>query len=101
MNTVLKGLIGNTASVSLDDILIVSRTEEEHFRKLDQIFFRLRGAGLKVKLEKCRFLQGKVIYLRHQSDRHGLRTVVSKVEAVRNFPVSHKIKRVRSFLGLT
>ncbi len=97
MNTVLEELIGNTASVFLDDILIVSKTEEEHFRILDQIFSRVRGAGLKVKLEKCRFLQDKVIYL----DRHGLRTVVSKVEALRNFPVPNKVERVRSFLGLT
>ncbi len=88
MYTVLEGLIGNTASVFLHDILMVSKTEEEHFKKLDQIFSRLRGSGLKVKLEKCRFLQDKVIYL----DRHGLRTVVSKVEAVINFPVPQKMK---------
>lgn len=101
MNTVLKGLIGTTASVFLDDILISSKTEEEHFRKLDLVFSRLKGAGLKVKLEKCNFLQDKVIYLGHQIDRHGLRTVVSKVEAVRNFPIPKKVENVRSFLGLT
>ena len=61
MNTVLQGLIGSTASVFLDDILIVSKTEEEHFKKLDLVFSRLKGAGLKVKLEKCSFLQDKVI----------------------------------------
>ncbi len=72
MNIVLKGLVGNTASVFLDDVLILSKSEEKHFRKLDQIFSRLRGAGLKVKLEKCSFLQDKVIYLGHQIDRHGL-----------------------------
>ncbi len=94
MNTVLQGLIGNTASVFLDNILIVSKTEENHFRKLYQFFSRLRGAGLKVKLEKCSFLQDKVIYLGHQIDKHGLRTVASKVEAVRNFLVPNKVEKL-------
>ncbi len=61
MNNILQGLIGKTDSVFLDDILIVSQTEEEHFYKLHQVFTRLVSAGLKVKLEKCRFLQEKVI----------------------------------------
>ncbi len=53
MNKVLQGSIGNTASIFLDDISIVSKTEENHIRKLDQVFSRLSGAGLTVKLEKC------------------------------------------------
>ncbi len=74
MNNVLQGLIGKTASVFIDDILIISQTEE-HFHKLIQVFTRLVSAGLKIKLEKCRFLQDKVIYLGHQIDNQGLRTV--------------------------
>ncbi len=72
MNTALHGLIGNTANVFLDDMLIVSETTEEHFKKLDLVFSRLVGAGLKVMLEKCSFLQDKVIYLGYQIDRLGL-----------------------------
>jgi len=101
MNTILHGLIGNTANVFLDDILIASKTEEEHFKKLNLVFSKLVSAGLKVKLEKCSFLQDKVIYLGHQIDRHGLRTVQSKVDAVRNFPEPNSVDKVRSFLGLT
>ena len=46
MNMVLHGLIGNTANVFLDDILITSKTAEEHFTKLDLVFSRLREVGL-------------------------------------------------------
>ncbi len=56
INNILQGLIGKTASVFLDDMLIVSQTEE-HFYKLNQVITRLVSTGLKVKLEKCRFLQ--------------------------------------------
>ncbi len=101
MNNVLQGLIGKTASVFLDDILIVSQTEEEHFHKLNQVFTRLVSAGLKIKLEKCRFLQEKVTYLGHQIDSQGLRTVQSKVDVVKQFPQSTSVEKVRSFLGLT
>ena len=74
INILLHGLIGNTASVFLDDMLIVSQTAaEQHFRKLELIFSRLASVGL--KLEKCNFLQDKVIYLGHQIDIHGLRTI--------------------------
>ncbi len=74
MDMALHGLTGNIASIFLDDILIVSPMEEDNFKKLDLVFSRLTSAGLKVKLEKCRFMQDKVIYLGHQIDRHGLRT---------------------------
>ncbi len=100
MNTVLHDLLGNTASVFLDDIPVVLATEE-HFRKLHLIFSRLASAGLKVKLEKCQFLQDKVIYLEHQIDSNGLRTVKSKGDAVKNFPVTRTMNKAMSFFGLT
>ncbi len=52
-------------------------------------------------MEKCRFLQEKVIYLGHQIDNQGLRTVQSKVDVVKHFPQPTSVEKVRSFLGLT
>ncbi len=101
MKNVLNGLFGNTASVLLDGILIVSRTEEEHFHKLNQVFARLVSTGLKAKLEKCRLLQDKFIYLGHQINSQGLKTVQSKVDVVKHFPQPTSVEKVRSFLGLT
>ena len=72
--------------------LIASKTAEEHFSKLDLVFSRLREAGLKIRLEKCSFLQDKVIYLGHQINQHGLRTVQSKVDAVNTFPTPTSAK---------
>ncbi len=51
MNTILHGMIGKTASVFLNDILVVSETPEDNFKKLDLVFSRLATAGLQVKLE--------------------------------------------------
>ena len=41
----------------LDDIIIFSKTEEEHLQHLEEIFVRLRKFGLKMKREKCSFFQ--------------------------------------------
>ncbi len=100
VNQVLTGLLGNTANVFLDYILIASKAAEEHFVKLDLVFSRLRTAGLKVKLEKCNFLQEKVVYLGHQIYQYG-QTLHSKVQAVKMFPVLTSIDKIRSFLELT
>ena len=47
----------NFAMGYLDDIIIFSKTEEEHLQHLEEIFERLRKAGLKLKLQKCNFFK--------------------------------------------
>ena len=55
INNMLKGC--NFAMGYLDDIIIYSRSEKEHLEHLEEIFTRLKAAGLKLKLEKCCFFQ--------------------------------------------
>ena len=55
INDVLKGC--NFAMGYLDDIIIYSRSKKEHLEHLEEIFTRLKAAGLKLKLEKCCFVQ--------------------------------------------
>ena len=55
INDVLKGC--SFAMGYLDDIIIYSRLEKEHLEHLEEIFTRLRAAGLKLKLEKCCFFK--------------------------------------------
>ena len=53
INDILKGC--NFAMGYLDDIIIYSQSEKEHLEHLEEIFTRLKSAGLKLKLEKCCF----------------------------------------------
>ena len=55
----------NFAMGYLDDIIIFSKTEEEHLEHLETIFNRLREAGLKLKLQKCSFFMKHIQYLGH------------------------------------
>ncbi len=99
MNNALQGLIETTASVFLDDIFIVSQTEE-HFHRLNQVFTRLVSAGLKIRLKNVVFYK-RVIYLVHQINSQGLRTVQSKVDVLKQFPQPTSVEKVKKFLGLT
>ena len=60
MNKVLEGL--SYIMTYLDDIIIFSKNEEDHLRHLEEVFHRLRQAGLKMKHSKCDFFKSKIHY---------------------------------------
>ncbi len=52
-------------SVYLDDILVFSRTFDDHVHHLQLVIERLQSAGLKLKPSKCHFICHTVEYLGH------------------------------------
>ena len=73
MNKALKGL--SSAMTYLDDIIIFSKNEDDHFRHLEEVFCQLRQAGLKMKHLKCDFFKSEIHYLRHLISADGIRQV--------------------------
>ena len=63
----------------LDDIIIFSKTEEEHLQHLEEIFIRLRKFGLKMKREKCSFFKKHIQYLGHLVSERWIRTASGKI----------------------
>lgn len=63
MNEVLADFIGKFVIVYLDDILIFSRSKEEHMKHLDMVLRRLHQEKLMVNQEKCEFLKNELVYL--------------------------------------
>ena len=61
----------NFAMGYLDDIIVFSKTEEEHLHHLEEIFTRLRNFGLKMKREKCSFFKKHMQYLGHLVSEKG------------------------------
>ena len=100
MQTVLSGLEWQNCFVYIDDILIASRTFEEHLQHLTEVIDRLRKAGLKLKPRKCRFLCEEVSYLGHIISAQGVSPDPGKIDKVKRFPVPHDVTQVRQFLGL-
>ncbi len=99
MDTVLAGLQWSSCLIYLDDVVIFGRTEQELLTRMDDVFTRLGGAGLKVKPRKCHFLRLETDYLGHVISGDGIRVSSDKVAAVRDWPVPRCVTEVRSFLG--
>ena len=84
----------------LDDIIIFSKTEEEHLQHLEEIFVRLRKFGLKMKREKCSFFKKHIQYLGHLVSEKGFEPLPEKLESIRKMPAPRTAKEVKQFLGL-
>lgn len=89
----------NKCIVYIDDIVIYSRTFEEHLERLESVFERLEQYGLKLKSSKCSFFRNKVKYLGHVISSAGIETDPAKTEAVRDWPVPTDLASLRTFLG--
>ena len=100
MEGVLAGLQWEECLVYLDDIIIYSKTFNEHIDRLEHVFTRLEESGLKIKLEKCKFLVKEVNYLGHIVSGEGVRPDPKKVECVREYPTPQNAEELGSFLGL-
>ena len=91
---------GDFAMGYLDDIIVFSRSEEEHLQHLEEIFKRLRHFDLKMKREKSSFFKKHIQYLGHLVWEQGFEPLPEKLEAIRNMPHPKTPKEVKQFLGL-
>ena len=101
METVFRGMQWTQLLIYLDDIIVFASDLSTHLERLEEVFRRLKKAGLKVKPSKCHLLAKRVEYLGHVVDQHGIATDPKKVEAVKEWPRPQHITDVRSFLGTT
>ena len=100
MNQTFADMLDKNVICFLDDILIFSRTAEEHAQHLRIVLGRLRDQELYVKPSKCAFMQREVSFLGHRIGADGLRVAPDKVSAVQSWPQPQNQTDVRAFLGL-
>ena len=84
----------------VDDILIFSRSEEEHIDHLAAVFYRLAKANLTLNFSKCTWFADSVSYLGFVISKDGIRPNEKKVEAIQNYPIPESPKQLLSFLGV-
>ncbi|GJW52704.1 putative reverse transcriptase domain-containing protein [Tanacetum coccineum] len=100
MNWVCKPYLDKFVIVFIDDILIYSKTKEEHEVYLKLVLELLRKEKLYAKFSKCEFWLQEVHFLRHVVNQSGIHVDPSKIEAVKNWKAPTTPSEVRSFLGL-
>jgi len=99
MTKILFPLIGKCVFNFIDDILIYSRTVEEHLKHIKQVLDIFAKHKLKINIEKCSFMQTEVEVLGHKVSTQGLSPLDSKIEAIKNWEAPSTVHELRSFLG--
>ena len=100
MNTALTGLHGFQCFVYLDDIVIFASTIEEHYKKLKNIFDRLRSNKLLLQPDKCEFMRTEVAYLGHVISEKGVSPNPNKIISIKDYPKPNTPKQIKQFLDL-
>ncbi|KAK6150316.1 hypothetical protein DH2020_015248 [Rehmannia glutinosa] len=100
MNQSLRSLIGTCVVVYFDDILVYSRTAEEHVDHLRAVLVILRSEKFYVAPRKCIFFTDRVLFLGYVISAAGISMDESKIAVIREWPTPTSITAVRSFHGL-
>ena len=100
MNRIFSPFLDQFVVTFIDDILIYSRTEEEHREHLRIVLQTLREHQMFAKLSKCEFWLSEVRFLGHVVSSEGISVDPSKIEAILNWERPKTVFEIRSFLGL-
>ncbi|MES9881971.1 MAG: reverse transcriptase domain-containing protein, partial [Sedimenticola sp.] len=84
----------------IDDILIYSRSFEEHLNHLEQVFATIQKACVKLRASKCEFMKEKLKYLGHIFTKQGVQADSAKTNLIRNYKRPTTVKELKQFLGL-
>jgi len=87
-------------AIYLDDILIATKSIEEHLIILKEVFQKLVCNKLELKIDKCKIAQSEIQYLGYSISKDGIKPDKKNIESIINFPVPTNAKSVHSFLGL-
>ncbi|XP_024310346.1 uncharacterized protein LOC112268658 [Brachypodium distachyon] len=100
MNKVFMEFLDKFVVVFIDDILIYSKSKEEHEQHLRMILEKLRAHQLYAKFSKCEFWLSEVSFLGHIVSGAGVAVDPAKIAAVTDWEAPKNVGDVRSFLGL-
>ena len=101
MNSIFKPFLRKIMLVLFDDILIYSKSWEEHVQHVDKVLQLLKEQQLYAKPSKCFFGVKEVDYLGHIVSHEGVKVDLDKIKAMMDWADSQTWKSLRGFLGLT
>ncbi|XP_056860103.1 uncharacterized protein LOC130508557, partial [Raphanus sativus] len=100
MNGIFREYLDEFVIIFIDDILVYSKTREDHERHLRLVLEKLREQQLFAKLSKCSFWQKSIGFLGHIVSEEGVSVDPEKIKCIQEWPRPKNATEVRSFLGL-
>eukprot|EP00253_Pinus_taeda_P016078 PITA_16078 len=100
MNSIFHQYLDRFVLIFIDDILVYSRTVEEHQEHLRKVLQTLREHQLYAKFSKCDFFKEEIQYLGHVISKEGIAVDPEKIKAIMDWPVPKDVADIRSFMGL-
>ena len=100
MNLLLADLLDVCVLIYMDDILIFSKSAEEHLQHIRQVFECLNEKKWHVKQKKCALFLEEVELLGHVISSEGIKVAHDKIDAVKSWPKLETVRDVQAFLGL-
>ena len=100
MDVSLSGLPAERILAYMDDIVIFSKTFEEHLQSIETVFERMQESKIALKLSKCIFASHKVDFLGFELSNSGIRPQSRLTEAISKFEQPKTKKEQKGFLGL-
>ncbi len=98
MNDVFWNFLNDFCQVYLNDILIYSKTQQEHWQHVKMILNHLREADLQVNIRKCKFNVEETVFLKVIMSEQDLHMNFIKVKVIVNWITSINLKEVQSFV---
>jgi hypothetical protein len=86
MNRLFSPYLNKCVCIYLDDILVFSKPEEEHYAHLSQVLSCLRQHGLKAKMSKCDFFKAELNFFLNIVSSNGMKPDPTKVKVVVDWP---------------
>ncbi|KAK3567115.1 hypothetical protein QTP86_010087, partial [Hemibagrus guttatus] len=99
INGVFQDLLGKRVIAYIDDILVYSKSLEEHVLHIREVLSHLQRHHLYVKLEKCEFHRTTVTFLGYVISQRGVEMDMVKVRAVTDWPAPTTVRELQRFLG--
>lgn len=98
MNHIFQGLLWKKCLIYIDDLLVFSKTFDEHMDNMRECLSRCREYNLKLRPSKCLFFQDKLPFLGHMVSGDGLEMDEKKVEALTNTAPPINATKLNSFV---
>jgi transposase InsO family protein len=87
--------------IYLDDVIVASKSFDQHLEHLRRVFDRFRQAQMKLSPKKCFLFQDKVCYVGHTVSADGIEANQDTVDKIRDWPTPQDVNELRTYLGFT